>query len=64
MSVFNEVFPKAGGKAKFEQNSKDEYRGGVATAGMPSNAQEELYQNMFFMHCYGYYGKANVNESH
>jgi hypothetical protein len=45
MSAFNEVFPKAGGKAKLEQTSRDEYKGGLATAGMPPNAQEELYQN-------------------
>jgi len=50
ISAFDRVFSKAGGKAKFVHISKDDYRGALAAAGIPSNAQEELYYDMSFMH--------------
>ncbi|KAL8726782.1 MAG: hypothetical protein Q9181_005921 [Wetmoreana brouardii] len=63
MSTFRELFPKAGANAGFVQTSKDEYMGALAAAGMPPKAQLELYENMAFMHDYGYYGKASLDES-
>lgn len=62
ISTFKDVLPKAG-NAQFVQISKEEYKGALAGAGMPPKAQEELYQNMAFMHDFGYYGKASLNES-
>ncbi|KAI4099233.1 MAG: hypothetical protein L6R37_006035 [Teloschistes peruensis] len=64
METFKECFPKGGGNAAFVKVSKDEYKGALAGAGMPEKAQQELYENMAFMHDYGYYGKASLDESH
>ena len=63
ISIFKELFPKAGESAKFVQLSKDDYKNGLAKVGMPERAQEELYENMAFMNEFGYYGKASLAES-
>ena len=64
LSTFKELKPEAGKDAKFVQVSKEEYKAALAGAGMPPKAQEELYENMAFMHDFGYYGKASLEESH
>ena len=64
ITIFKELFPRAGKSAKFVQMSKDDYKGALAQAGMPEKAQQELYENMAFMNDYGYYGKGSLAESH
>lgn len=64
VAIFKELKPEAGKNAKFVEIPKDTYKGALAKAGMPEKAQEELYENMAFMHDYGYYGKASLAESH
>ena len=64
ITIFKDLFPKAGESARFVQASKDDYKGALAQAGMPEKAQEELYENMAFMNEFGYYGKASLAESH
>ena len=64
VNTFKGLKPEAGKNAKFLQMSKEEYKGALASAGMPPKAQEELYENMAFMHDFGYYGKASLDESH
>ena len=63
VNTFKELKPEAGKNAKFVQVSKEEYKGALASAGMPPKAQEELYENMAFMNDFGYYGKASLDES-
>ena len=62
MSMFRELFPKAG-DAKFVQASEEDYKAALAAGGMPPKAQQELYENMAFMKEFGYYGKASLDES-
>ena len=64
VNTFKELKPEAGKNAQFKQLTKEEYKGMLAQAGLPEKAQEELYENMAFMHDYGYYGKASLAESH
>ena len=64
LNTFKELKPEAGKNAKFVQLSKEQYKGALASMGMPPKAQEELYENMAFMHDFGYYGKASLDESH
>ena len=64
VDTFKELFPEAGKEAKFVQTDKEQYKGALAKAGMPEKFQEELYENMAFMHDFGYYGKASLDESH
>ena len=63
VNTFKELKPEAGKNATFVQLSKEEYKGALASAGMPPKAQEELYENMAFMNEFGYYGKAGLEES-
>lgn len=63
VATFKELYPEAGKGAKFVQLSKEEFKGALAQAGMPEKAQEELYENMAFMHDHGYFGKASLEES-
>jgi len=64
MATFQELYPEAGKSAKFIEIDKDAYKGALADAGMPEKAQLILYENMAFMHDYGYFGKASLAESH
>ena len=61
---FQKAFPNAGKGMHFHQLSEDEYKGALASVGMPKKAQDELYENMMFMDPFGYYGKASLTESH
>ncbi|KAL8690633.1 MAG: hypothetical protein Q9218_003967 [Villophora microphyllina] len=64
IETFKQCFPNGGSNAEFVNVSKDDYKNALAGAGMPPKAQEELYENMAFMHDYGYYGKESLDESH
>lgn len=64
MATFQELYPEAGKSAKFIEIDKDAYKGALADASMPEKAQLVLYENMAFMHDYGYFGKASFAESH
>ncbi|KAL9625975.1 MAG: hypothetical protein Q9164_007971 [Protoblastenia rupestris] len=59
--TFKKVKPEAGGA--FMTIDKDTYKGFMAKAGMPDFAQQEMYENMAFMHDYGYFGKKSLDES-
>ena len=63
INTFKEVKPEAGKKAKFVRQSEEEYEAGLAGLGLPKKAQVELYENMAFMHDYGYFGKASLADS-
>ena len=63
VSTFKQLYPEAGKEARFLQVEKEQYKGALAKAGMPEKAQEELYENMAFMHDFGYYGKASLEPS-
>lgn len=63
VATFAELYPESGKKAKFVQLSKEDYIGDLASTGMPQKGAEELYENMVFMYEFGYYGKANLDES-
>ncbi|KAI9842054.1 MAG: hypothetical protein M1838_003279 [Thelocarpon superellum] len=63
LSEFAALKPVTGKGAHFVQNSHDAFKSVLASAGMPPLAQEELAQNMEFMHDFGYYGKASLSES-
>ena len=63
IATFKELFPEAGKEASFLQTTKEQYKGALAGAGMPEKAQQELYENMAFMHDFGYFGKASLDES-
>ena len=64
VATFKELYPETGKRAKFMQTSKEDYKGALAKNGMPERQQQELYENMAFMHDYGYFGKASLDESH
>lgn len=62
---FKKVFPEAGKTAKAvelpDQVFKDILGAGL---GLPEESQEELLQNMKLLHDFGYYGGADLKESH
>ena len=60
---FAAVKPVAGKGAHFVQIPPDMFKGFLAQAGLPEAAQEEMLQNMQFMHDYGYYGKDSLDDS-
>ncbi|KAL6719067.1 hypothetical protein ACLMJK_003302 [Lecanora helva] len=64
VATFKELYPEAGKDAKFFEATKEQYKGALGQAGMPEKAQQELYENMSFMHDYGYFGKADLADSH
>lgn len=61
---FQEVFPEAGKTAKAVQLPHQVFKGILAMGGMPEESQEELLQNMRLMDEFGYYGGADLDESH
>lgn len=61
---FKEVKPEAGKGAQAIEISHEEYKAGLAQAGLPDFVQEELLQNMRLLDEYGYYGGAPLDESH
>ena len=64
LKAVEEAFPKKGKGAHYVQVSEEDFRKGLAGAGMPERAQEEMWENMMFMDEFGYYGKASLDESH
>ncbi len=61
--TFAKVKPETGKGAQFIQIDKETFKGYLAEAGLPEFAQEELYENMAFMHDFGYYGKKGLDDS-
>ncbi|TVY44930.1 NmrA-like family domain-containing protein [Lachnellula subtilissima] len=61
---FKETFPEAGKTAKFNELPHAVFKGILAEAGVPEASQEELLQNMRLMNEFGYFGKADLKESH
>ena len=63
VDTFKELYPEAGKAATFVDVDKETYKSALGQTGMPEKGQQELYENMAFMHDYGYFGKASLKES-
>ncbi|KAI9820416.1 MAG: hypothetical protein M1832_003749 [Thelocarpon impressellum] len=61
---FKKLKPVSGKGAHFVELSPEKFTGALAKAGLPEKAQVELLENMQFLHDFGYYGKAGLEESH
>jgi hypothetical protein len=61
---FKEQYPEAGEHATAVQLPHAVFKGILAAAGTPEESAEELLQNMRLMSEYGYYGGADLKESH
>lgn len=61
---FQEQYPEAGKTAKAVELPHDVFKGVLAKAGTSEESAEELLQNMRLMSEYGYYGGADLKESH
>jgi hypothetical protein len=64
MKEFAEQYPEAGKGAKAVELPHAVFKGILEAAGTPAESAEELLQNMRLMNEYGYYGKADLKESH
>jgi len=61
---FKEQYPEAGKDATAVQLPHAVFKGILAAAGTPEESAEELLQNMRLMSEYGYYGGADLKQSH
>jgi len=61
---FKEQYPEAGKTAKAVELPHDVFKGILAKAGTPEESAEELLQNIRLMNEFGYYGGADLKESH
>ncbi|RDL42492.1 uncharacterized protein BP5553_02471 [Venustampulla echinocandica] len=61
---FKKVFPEAGKTAKAVELPHQTFKDILGSAGMPEENQEEMLQNMRLLHEFGYYGGADLKESH
>jgi uncharacterized protein YbjT (DUF2867 family) len=61
---FQEQYPEAGKTAKAVELPHEVFKGILAKAGTPEESAEELLQNMRLMNEFGYYGGADLKESH
>jgi len=61
---FQEQYPDAGKTAKAVELPHQVFKGILAKAGTPEESAEELLQNMRLMNEFGYYGGADLTESH
>lgn len=64
VKAFQQQYPAAGEGAKAVELPHEVFRGILAKAGTPAESAEELLQNMRLMNEYGYYGGADLKESH
>jgi uncharacterized protein YbjT (DUF2867 family) len=64
VEAFKEVYPEAGKTAKTAELPHQVFKDILGSTGMPEEAGEELLQNMRLMNEFGYYGGANLDESH
>ena len=62
VDTFREVKKEGGKGSRFVQLSQEEYK--ASLDGVPEKGKQELYENMAFMTDYGYYGKADLKDSH
>ena len=63
MEAFEKDFPKKGKGITQAQLPKDVYMGVLGSVGMPPHAQLEMYENMTFMHEFGYFGHESLDKS-
>jgi len=61
---FKELYPEAGKTAKTVELPHQVFKDILGKSGLPEEAGEELLQNMRLMNEFGYYGGANLDESH
>jgi len=61
---FKELYPEAGKTAKTAELPHEVFKGILKGAGQSETAAEELLQNMRLLNEYGYYGGADLTESH
>jgi hypothetical protein len=61
---FQEVKPENGSGGKAVQIKESLFKQILGSMGMPEAIQEEMLENMLLMAEFGYYGGANLNESH
>jgi hypothetical protein len=61
---FKELYPEAGKTAKSVELPHEVFKGILKGAGNPDESAEELLQNMRLMNEFGYYGGADLKESH
>ena len=61
---FKEQYPEAGKDAKSVELPHDVFKGIMAKAGRGGHVAEEMLQNMRLMSEFGYYGGADLKESH
>jgi uncharacterized protein YbjT (DUF2867 family) len=61
---FKDVFPEAGKDAKAVELPHQVFKDNLGIAGFPEEAREDLLQNMRLLNEFGYYGGADLKESH
>jgi hypothetical protein len=61
---FQEVKPENGSGGKAVQIPESVFKQILGSMGMPEAIQDEMLENMLLMAEFGYYGGANLNESH
>ncbi|PGH02023.1 hypothetical protein AJ80_08917 [Polytolypa hystricis UAMH7299] len=61
---FQQVKPQEGSGGRAIQVPEVAFKGVLAAKGLPEHLQDELLQNMLLMPQFGYFGGANLNESH
>lgn len=61
---FQEQYPESGKGAVAVELPQQVFKGILASTGLPEESAEELLQNMRLMGEFGYYGGADLKESH
>lgn len=64
IKTFQEVKPQDGQGGQALALTSEQFKGALAGAGMPDFIQQELLENMLMMQDFGYYGGADLKESH
>lgn len=61
---FKKAFPEDGKDAQAVELTHEQFKGALASQGMPEFVQEELLQNFRLLNEFGYYGGEGLEESH
>jgi len=64
VAQFKELYPEAGNSAKVVELPQNVFKGILAQAGQSEEGATELTENMLLMNDFGYYGGADLKESH
>lgn len=65
LDIFKNVYPEeAGPTARHFQVPEDMFRGFMASQGLPEHVITEVYENAQLLELCGYFGGANLDESH